>query len=195
MAAGLKADPHSRSILDRLSQTVAAWPAYEVDFTVLADDLGSVQGTCLVSGDSYRIRVMDRVQFSDGKARYEVSDADREVVIDRVDLESRSILANPTRAFSFGDELFSHRYMGTQTLAGTDYDRVELEPLEKTLSTGQIQLYTDPVTGLPFLLRYAFDGQQVEVRIDRMRKVPAPASGTFAFRASDFPGYEIIDFR
>lgn len=93
MAAGLKADPHSRSILDRLSQTVAAWPAYEVDFTVLADDLGSVQGTCLVSGDSYRIRVMDRVQFSDGKARYEVSDADREVVIDRVDLESRSILA------------------------------------------------------------------------------------------------------
>lgn len=48
----------------------------------------------------------DAEAYSDGVSKWEVDPSKREVVVDVVDTQSRSLLGNPTRAFDFLDDAF-----------------------------------------------------------------------------------------
>ena len=79
--------------------------AYTVTFAVEGDDFAA-EGSYAVEGDRYYMRVGDAEAYSDGVSKWEVDPSKREVVVDVVDTQSRSLLGNPTRAFDFLDDAF-----------------------------------------------------------------------------------------
>ena len=108
------ADNLSESILRHVASTLREYGDYEVRFTVSAESMGTTGGEYVVSGDRYRIRIRQQEQFSDGKNRYEIYEADREVVIDRADTKTHDIFTNPTRAFDFAPAEFESTYRGKE---------------------------------------------------------------------------------
>ena len=84
---------------------------YAMDLFVEVGAVDSVHdqlsGYFIVEGDSYYITLGVMEVYSDGKLRYEINNERKEVVEDRVNLESVDLLSNPTRAFRFLPEEFS----------------------------------------------------------------------------------------
>ena len=78
---------------------------YAMDLFVEVGAVDSVDdqlsGYFIVEGDSYYITLGVMEVYSDGKLRYEINNERKEVVEDRVNLESVDLLSNPTRAFRF----------------------------------------------------------------------------------------------
>ena len=89
-------------IVGALSAKFRALNAYEVGFTLTSGDY-SVSGSYRVEGERYTLRVGDAEVFADGKVRYEVDRARREVTVVEVDTASRNLLTDPVHAFEFAD--------------------------------------------------------------------------------------------
>ena len=192
------ADDRSDALLAALSGKIESLGDYEVAFRVVVKEQGSVSGVYVVSGDKYYIRVEDREVFCDGKTRCEVSHADKEVTIDRVDPNDRNILSNPTKAFEFADDQFRHTYVGEQVGEGRRCDAIALEPTFSGASFSDVLLLVDRATGLPMLLQYKMDGSSDEVSVIVERFGPTAAKvdpSRFSLNRSKYKGYEFIDFR
>lgn len=193
------ADERSSALLDRLSSLIGGYGNYRVEFTVYVLGLApqQIEGYYLVNGDKYYITVEDREIYCDGKLKYEVSGADREVTLDRVDPADRNILSNPTRAFEFLDGAFTHAYRGEATADGKRCDEVVLHPSDKTLGLSEVTLDVDRATGLPVRLSYRLEGSDAPIGIGIDRIVPGAAAdpAVFVFDRSRYKGFEIIDFR
>lgn len=84
---------------------------YAMDVFVEIGEVANVDdqlsGYFMVEGDGYYISLGVMEVYSDGKLRYEINNERKEVVEDRVNLESVDLLTNPTRAFRFLPEEFS----------------------------------------------------------------------------------------
>lgn len=188
------ADNLSESILRHVASTLREYGDYEVRFTVSAEGMGTTSGEYAVSGDRYRIRIRQQEQFSDGKNRYEIYDADREVVIDRIDTSTHDLFTNPTRAFDFAPEEFDSIYKGREKVGRKEADVVRLTPRNAHAAQGTITLYFDATTGLPLRIDYDYQGEQITVTLNRITPKAIDAS-TFVFDPTRYADYEIIDFR
>ena len=98
-------DAPARKVAGELAARFRAMKAYTVTFAVEGDDFAA-EGSYAVEGDRYYMRVGDAEAYSDGVSKWEVDPSKREVVVDVVDTQSRSLLGNPTRAFDFLDDAF-----------------------------------------------------------------------------------------
>ena len=192
--ATASADNLSESILRHVASTLREYGDYEVRFTVSAEGMGTTSGEYVVSGDRYRIRIRQQEQFSDGRNRYEIYEADREVVIDRADRNSHDIFTNPTRAFDFAPEEFESTYRGKENVGRKEADVVRLTPRNAHAAQGVITLYLDATTGLPLQIDYDYQGGQIRVTLNRITPKQIDAS-TFVFDPTRYADYEIIDFR
>ena len=95
----------ARDVVERLANRFRTMKSYTVAFEVKGADF-TATGSYAVEGDSYYMQVGDAEAYCDGAAKWEVDPSKREVVIDTVDLSSRNLLSNPTRAFDFLDDAF-----------------------------------------------------------------------------------------
>ncbi len=125
--------------------------------------------------------------FSDGRTRWEVNHADREVSVDAVDLRAGNILTNPTRAFDFAPEVFTSAIKGGNVL---------LTPRDEVSAVRSIEVVVSPTTGLPIEVRYRQDGLQGEVvvKIFGLKK-GLSEDVKFSFDTAKAGGYEVLDFR
>ena len=73
------------------------------------------------------MRVGDAEAYSDGVSKWEVDPSKREVVVDVVDTQSRSLLGNPTRAFDFLDDAFRSELLPSEG----EVRRLRLTPVDK----------------------------------------------------------------
>ena len=172
--------------LTRLQRAVQALGAYEVQFGVTTDGY-TAKGSCRVSGEQYLLSMPQARVYSDGKARYEVNDRTREVVIDAVDTASRNLLDNPVHAFDFVGEQYAVERLSE------DAERItlRLSPRDRT-ATATIELTLDKRTALPVAVVYGAEDLQIAIAIASFGR----SDGAFpAFRQENFAGYEWIDFR
>ena len=95
-----RAADDAQAILRRTADYVKKLGDYGVSFVLTSGDYAS-SGRYAVSGDVYYIAVDNAEVYSDGKTRYEVNHARKEVSVDDMDAASRNILDNPTRCFDF----------------------------------------------------------------------------------------------
>lgn len=109
LAAPLRAADSGALWLNRLQTTVKSLGDYEVRFELSTTDDYAAAGAYRVSGESYIISMPQVRVYGDSKARYEVNERTREVVVDAVDTESRNLLDNPVRAFDFVGEQYDVR--------------------------------------------------------------------------------------
>jgi hypothetical protein len=208
LSVSAMADEKSTALLAALSQKVAGWGDYRVEFTVSIDS-APLAGSYEVSGTSYHVVTPDIELFCDGVTRWEVNRIDREVAIDRVDPADRTVLGNPTRLFDFMDGSYTHRYMGVALVNGVSCERIELKESRvggrsSTNTSGgsgasgqTIEVFLSTATGLPVRVGYTFGLMSTEAAIDVVRITPRIAldRAAFAYNPARYAGYEVIDFR
>ena len=173
--------------LVRLRQAVRALGDYEVQFDLTTTDGYAAAGSYRVSGTQYAIAMPGVRVFCDGSARYEVNDSTQEVVIDAVNSGSNNLLDNPVQAFDFVAEQYAVQPVTERP------DRITLRLTPRANGTvATIVLTLDRQSALPVAVTYGAEDMQIEVKINSFKKSATPFP---AFRRTDFPGYEWIDFR
>ena len=200
MSINAQADEKSEALLGALAQKVAAWGDYRVEFSVTID-ADTVAGSYEVSGGSYHMVTPDIVLYCNGTTKWEVNLLDREVAIDRVDPNDRTVMGNPTRLFDFMDGSYTHRYLGAALVDGVNCERIELKETAATGATGgdsgqTIDVFLSTATGLPVRVGYTIGVMSTEAAVDVVRIMPRiTLDAAFKYDSARYPGYEIIDFR
>lgn len=175
----------AHDVAERLAGHFRAMKAYTVFFKVEGADF-TATGSYAVEGDRYYMQVGDAEAYCDGAAKWEVDPSKREVIIDAVDLSSRNLLNNPTRAFDFLDDAFRSELQSSE---GELY-RLRLTPTDKGAVMSAI---TVDVTaeGVPQEVVYDLDGDTIRIIVEKIQ----PTADVRRFDAAAYPGYEVIDFR
>lgn len=194
-ASGLFADGKSDEILKTLQTKTDGFGDYRVEFSVTVDGK-SLGGTYEVSGERFRIITPDTEVYSDGRTKFEVNLPDREVTVDAMDTDDRTILGNPTRLFSFLDGSYEHSYKGKAVVNGINCDEIELRE-QDTEKGGKLTAFISASTGLPVRLVYWLDNLNTDAIIDIVKISPhiTVDEAVFGFDPRRFEGFEIIDFR
>ena len=194
-AVGAFADGRSDEILKTLQTKAAGFGNYRVEFSVTVDGQ-SLKGVYEVSGESYRIVTPDTEVYCDGRTKYEVSLPDREVLVDSVDPNDRTILGNPTRLFDFMDGTYTHKYVGKELVNGINCDGVELRQAGSKEGE-KLGAFISSSTGLPIRLVYWLDNLNTDAVVDIVKITPRITldDKAFYFDPSRFEGFELIDFR
>ena len=121
-----------------------------------------MNGYFMVEDDSYYIQLGIMEVYSDGKLRYEVNNERKEVTEDRVNLSSRDLLTNPTRAFEFVEEEF------TASISENIHNGVILK-LEPKQSADITAVYVSVVWRdgriVPLSIKYDYDGEEVAIAL------------------------------
>jgi hypothetical protein len=194
LAVNAFADSKSDALLAALAGKVAGWGDYRVEFTVTIDGQ-ALSGSYEVSGDEYHLVTPDVELFCDGTVRREANAINREVTVDRVDPDDKTVLGNPTRLFDFVDGSYTHRYLGAAMVNGVKCERIELRDAGNP--DGQkIEAFVAVETGMPVRLTYGMAFLNTDAVIDVVRVTPRVAlGGSFRFDAARFAGWEVVDFR
>ena len=197
MSVSAMADEKSDALLGALAQKVAAWGDYRVEFTVTIGDQ-TLAGSYEVSGNSYHVVTPDIELYCDGVTKWEVNLLDREVAIDRVDPNDRTVMGNPTRLFDFLDDSYTRRYVGPALIGGAACERIELKETALGAGEGQtIDVFLSTATGLPVRVGYTIGFMSTEAAVDVVNITPRITldRAAFAYAPGRYSGYEIIDFR
>lgn len=121
-----------------------------------------MNGYFIVEDDSYYIQLGIMEVYSDGKLRYEINNERKEVTEDRVNLSSRDLLTNPTRAFEFVEEEF------TASISENIHNGVILK-LEPKQSADITAVYVSVVWRdgriVPLSIKYDYDGEEVAIAL------------------------------
>lgn len=187
---GASSEPDARAVqlLGQLSTAIRTMGGYGVSFEVLAGE-HAVQGWYTVSGEQYYMNLGDAEVYCDGKVRYEIDNAKKEVLIDRVNTASRNILDNPAHAFDF----IGTQYVPSLASAANGRAVILLAPSAERISgVGDVTLTLDTQTKLPVSLAYDFNGERIEVQVRSFR---AETQAPRAFSRDAYETYEFIDFR
>lgn len=171
---------------------------YQLSFKVsAAGEMEPMEGSCIVSGNSYNISMTTGELFGDDKNACNVNPAMKTVTLTKVDPRDRSLLSNPARAFELLDGSFTHRYLGQAKINGKECDKIELTPIDNTLPIRKMTLYIAVSGSLPVALRYAIDGLDSPVAIDikTLRQLSGVDRSKFTFDKKRYRDYEIIDLR
>ena len=174
-------------VLRALSAKIRSMSGYAVEFS-LRSGTQTVRGEYTVRGDAFYMKFGQAEVYSDGKTRREVDPEKKEVIIDAVDPRSHNILNNPTRAFDLAPEPFAAELVEQSGQKSV----VRLTPNDKSGGISTVVLTVDAKSGLPAALSYMLDHERIEVEIHAFGPTDrAPRK----FRAADYDGYEMIDFR
>ncbi len=195
-SVNLMADKASEETVARMRSALVEKGRFAMTFLAGVDGMAAIDGELAVSGEKYRISAGDQVQFSDGRYRYEVNRADRQVIIDNADTESTDILTNPVHAFEFSSAVFDMTYKGTESHNGKRCAVVSLSPKTDDLNGANgIMLYVDSETSLPVGLSYDYNGSQLVFSVKRISFPAVEDSSLFKYVPESYSGYEVIDFR
>ena len=147
-----------------------------------------INGYFMVDKDSYYIQLGTMEVYSDGKYRYEINNERKEVTEDRVNLESRDLLSNPTRAFEFLESEFK------ATISENIHNGAILKLVPKQSSDIKA-VYVSVVWKdnriIPLAIKYDYDGEEVSIAL-----VMADAQSAVLPRwdKNNYRTYDIVSF-
>ena len=158
-AVSASAQASARDWIDGLNYTLDDRYALYMKVTAYGEKMN---GYFMVDKDSYYIQLGAMEVYSDGKLRYEINNSRKEVTEDRVNLESRDLLTNPTRAFAFVEEEF------TATISEKIQNGVILKLVPKQ-SADITAVYVSVVWKdnhiVPMAIKYDYDGEEVAIAL------------------------------
>lgn len=166
---------------------------YAMHITVTMSDQANgdtnLNGYFMVEGDAYYITLGVMEVYSDGKLRYEINNERKEVVEDRVNLESCDLLSNPTRAFTFVPKEFSSEVVSR----ADNRVVVRLTPKSEAMGIDSIELTLEESgsKALPVAICYDYDGDKVSIALAMAdtADMELPRWSKSAYRA-----YDIVSF-
>lgn len=181
----VSAQSSAREWIEGLNYTLDDRYALYMKVTAYGEQMN---GYFMVEKDSYYIQLGAMEVYSDGKLRYEVNNTRKEVTEDRVNLDSRDLLTNPTRAFAFVESEF------TATISEKIHNGVILKLVPKQ-SADITAVYVSVVWRdnriVPMAIKYDYDGQEVMIAL-----VMADVNSAVMPRwnKSAYKSYDIVSF-
>ena len=162
---------------------------YAMHIAVTVGEESPLNGSFMVEGDGYYITLGIMEVYSDGKLRYEINNERKEVVEDRVDLEARDLLSNPTRAFTF----VPNEFVSEVTSATTERVTLKLTPKSEAMGIDAITLTLERRGSkvAPVAISYDYDGDAISIVLSAADSADAklPRWDKTAYRA-----YDIVSF-
>ena len=158
-ALNLSAQNSARQWIEGLNYTLDARYALYMKVDAYGE---KINGYFMVDKDSYYIQLGTMEVYSDGKYRYEINNERKEVTEDRVNLESRDLLSNPTRAFEFLESEFK------ATISENIHNGAILKLVPKQ-SSDITAVYVSVVWKdnriIPLAIKYDYDGEEVSIAL------------------------------
>lgn len=181
----------AEELLTKLDNSLGERYAMHIGVTMSDQTNGdtNLNGYFMVEGDAYYITLGVMEVYSDGKLRYEINNERKEVVEDRVNLESCDLLSNPTRAFTFVPKEFSSEVVSR----ADNRVVVRLTPKSEAMGIDSIELTLEESGSkvLPVAICYDYDGDKVSIVLAMAdtADMELPRWSKSAYRA-----YDIVSF-
>lgn len=196
LAALAQSDPKAKEILDKAAAKVKALPAAEVIFTLTMEnpdeDIRETHnGHAWMKGSSYRLDLMDVVNYYDGKIIYTYMPDVQEVNIKNPSDEEEGFL-NPARLFDIHNQGFTQKLVSHA--GGTAY--IELTPTEEK-GFSKIGIWVNTAdSSIRKVTSFGKDGNQITITITQIKTPsPIPSDAFFRFDTAAHPDVEVIDLR
>lgn len=158
-AVNVSAQSSARDWIDGLNYTLDDRYALFMKVDAYGEQMN---GYFIVDKDSYYIQLGVMEVYSDGKLRYEVNNQRKEVTEDRVNLDSRDLLTNPTRAFAFVEEEFK------ATISESIHNGVILKLIPKQdadITAVYVSVVWRDNRIIPLAIKYDYDGEEVAIAL------------------------------
>lgn len=194
-------DEKAKAVLNELSAKTKSYKSLSASFSYKLEDKvagisQSQNGTLLMSGDQYLLKLGDHDVISDGKTRWTYSKEMNEVYVDAVDPSDDAAL-NPSKLFTIWESGFKQYHAGNATVGGKTVEVIKLVPVkpdDKTYHT--IRMYVD--TNRDELIQAEILGKEGDNYTYTVKEQKGNADvppGAFAFNKANYPGVEVIDNR
>jgi hypothetical protein len=172
--------------LTKLRSTLGSSYAWNISVATSGEQF---EGYYIVEGDSYYLRLGAMEVYSDGKLRYEVNNARKEVTEDRVNLKAVDLLANPTRAFSFVDKEYSITLNSTSSSGAV----LSLVPKSDSVGVTHITLELEQRGGVvvPLKIKYSYDDDSITISLS---KRSVAVGGLPRWNKVSYADYDIVSF-
>ena len=190
-------DQEAVRVLEEFSRKATEAPSVKIDFTVdvldtRENDITTVSGTAVISGDSYRVTTDDNITWADGKAVWNYLTDVNEVTITEPDPAEGSFFSKPSLLFSLYEEGYKVRLLEQNAKEWV----IDLYPEDLNVSLVRIRLKIGKTL---YDLRSAEyrtkDGMTVTLKADKYDLTFRPPAGYFTFNPADYKGVEVIDMR
>lgn len=184
-AVNLSAQSSAREWIDGINYTLDERYALYMKVDAYGEQ---INGYFMVDKDSYYIQLGIMEVYSDGKLRYEVNNERKEVTEDRVNLDSRDLLTNPTRAFEFLEEEF-------EATISEDIHNGAILKLVPKQSSDITAVYVSVVWRdnriIPLAIKYDYDGEEVSIALVMAEKESAVLP---RWNRDNYKTYDLVSF-
>jgi hypothetical protein len=184
-AVNLSAQSSARDWIDGVNKTLGDRYALFMKVNAYGEQ---TDGYFMVERDSYYIQLGIMEVYSDGKLRYEINNERKEVTEDRVNLNSRDLLSNPTRAFEFLDSEFK------ATISENIHNGAILKFVPKQSSEVKavyVSVAWRDGRIIPLAIKYDYDGEEVSISLvmSDAESAVLPRWNKSAYRAYDMVSF------
>ena len=200
MTFSLAQDQRATDLLASVSETLASYDNIAIDFSYeLVNRKEYIQqkeqGSLMVQGDTYLLKLMGITQLCDGKNTHTINPENEEVLIEPIDSNETSGL-NPSTLFSFYKEGYSFEWDITQPLrAGKTIQYIKLTPIDTYAQAAYLLLGIDIKTKHIYkLIEVGDNGTETTLTVRTFKPDTTIKPETFVFKETDYPNYYIDRF-
>jgi len=193
-------DPYAEKLLGEVSKKYDSYATLQSDFSFSArppqGDPYSDTGVLYLHKpkNQYRINLTDRELISDGKTAWAVLKADREVQVTEADTGTEDAIG-PNNLFTFYRTGFKYVAMDNERLDREVLQVIELSPEDVQKNYFKIKIRINKNKHIHDVLIFDKSGVRYTYTIRTLYVNHSLPATTFAFRESDYPGFEIVDLR
>jgi outer membrane lipoprotein-sorting protein len=197
VAATAQKDPEAVRILSEFSRKATQAPSVKIDFSINAEneqdgESTTMEGTAVISGDSYRLTMADNIIWADGSAVWNYIPDANEVTITEPDPDDDSFMSKPSVLFSLYKEGYKVRLLDQNEREWI----IDLYPEDIRVNLVRIRLSIGKrLYDLKSAEYRTKDGMNVMLTAEKYDLGFRPADGYFTFRPADYKGVDIVDMR
>lgn len=200
MTLTLAQDQRATDLLTAVSETLASYDNIAIDFSYeLVNRKEYIQqkeqGSLLVQGNAYLLKLMGITQLCDGKNTHTINPENEEILIEPIDSNQTSGL-NPSTLFSFYKEGYRFEWDIKQPLGpGKTIQYIKLTPIDTYAQAAYLLLGIDIKTKHIYkLIEVGDNGTETTLTIRSFQYDTLIKPEVFAFKETDYPNYYIDRF-
>ncbi len=188
----------AQALLDRTSAAIKAYKNMKVEFSYDMDNKESKiheskKGLLLVEGEKYRLNIAGQIIINDSKAVYTYIPDAKEVQINELGDKDDNI--TPTSLLDSYQKKYRIKYIREEMQGAANVMVIDLLPLEgKKFFKIRVVIDTKKNQLVSFAL-HDKNGNIYSYNISVFQTNLEMKANTFVFKASDYPGVEVVDMR
>lgn len=192
-------DKAVNKLLKDVSKKYKAYKTLKAEFSVLNEPADpkaakkTEKGTLYSKGNSFKLIFGGQEIFCDGKVIWTYTKETNECIKDNYNPNSGSGL-NPSKIFTVWEKGFLYASDGTYKKGSTDIAKIKLTPTDKGKPYFLMNLEVDQTAKTVQNLKVSFKaGNKQTYTVTSQVPNTTMDDKTFTFKASDYPGVELID--